>query len=281
MDASHTDPDAAGENPAEPTASPPGLGPDPGDAGCPWPPSFAIFAMVVAMVTYGVLLGDGHTIFAFAGKEQLFEHLSAWLFLLASLLSVGCWVHHRRARRPSALSTRLLSLAYALLAVFFFVAFGEELSWGQHYFGFATPESLEGLNQQRELNLHNLSFIDSNAEGGKRTDLWGKLLNSNRLFDYFMIGLFLVVPLARRQSVWARRWIETLGAPHMALVLALPLVANWGLSVVSELWLAHNEFRHMAVSEIRELNYSVLCALGMATLYLAERRAASSRPGVD
>lgn len=244
---------------------------------CPWPPSFAIGALVIALGTYGVMLGDGHTIFAFAGKEQLFEHLSAWLFLLSSLLSLGCWLASRGGGVGGPRRGWLLPLAYGVLALFFFVAFGEELSWGQHYFGFATPEQLEGLNQQKELNLHNLSFIDSNAEGGKRTDLLGKLLNSNRLFDYFMIGLFLLVPLAHRVSPWARRWIDTLGAPRMALVLASPLILNWVLSIASERWLVHNEFRHMATSEIRELNYAVLCALGMGTLYLAERRSRVTR----
>jgi len=34
---------------------------------------------------------------------------------------------------------------------------GEELSWGQHLFGWATPESLLAINDQGETNLHNIS----------------------------------------------------------------------------------------------------------------------------
>lgn len=230
----------------------------------PW----VILGAVVACLSYGVMLGDGHTIFVFAGKEQLFEHLSAWLFLLSCLLVLAAWV---RSRRQGATVPRLRRLCYILLALFFFVAFGEELSWGQHYLGFATPAVLESLNQQEELNLHNLTFVDSNDASGKKRSLAGKLLNSNRLFDYFMLGLFLLAPLAYRSWPWFRNLYASLGGPLMPLALALPLLLNLALSGVSELWLVDNVFRHMATSEIRELNYAMLCFLGMAWLLTVER----------
>ncbi|MDH3476465.1 MAG: hypothetical protein OEM59_22530 [Rhodospirillales bacterium] len=34
---------------------------------------------------------------------------------------------------------------------------GEEASWGQHYFGWPTPESWRAVNDQGETNLHNIS----------------------------------------------------------------------------------------------------------------------------
>ena len=44
----------------------------------------------------------------------------------------------------------------------FFIAFGEEISWGQRILGIETPESLEGINDQGETNLHNLSTGKAN-----------------------------------------------------------------------------------------------------------------------
>lgn len=41
------------------------------------------------------------------------------------------------------------------LACFYFA--GEELSWGQHLFGWATPEYLNTINDQGETNIHNIS----------------------------------------------------------------------------------------------------------------------------
>ncbi|MCP3979569.1 MAG: hypothetical protein GY716_09605 [bacterium] len=34
---------------------------------------------------------------------------------------------------------------------------GEEISWGQHFFGFGTPEGWSEINRQQETNLHNTS----------------------------------------------------------------------------------------------------------------------------
>ena len=68
----------------------------------------------------------------------LFGVSSLTLFLAAGAAGRGC--------------LRLLYILAGLGALF--VA-GEELSWGQHIFAFATPNFLEGTNAQRETNLHN------------------------------------------------------------------------------------------------------------------------------
>lgn len=49
-----------------------------------------------------------------------------------------------------------VALAYAVFAAACFFVFGEELSWGQRLFGFGTPESLQELNNQDEVTLHNV-----------------------------------------------------------------------------------------------------------------------------
>ena len=234
------------------------------DRRIPW--GLTLGGVLVALGTYAVLFGDGHTIFAFAGKEQLFEHLSAWLFLLACLFSLAALDHARRRGAPW-----LRRLAFGFLALFFFLAFGEELSWGQHFLGYETPESLRGINQQGEFNLHNLSIIDSRTDSGERS-LMRLLFNSNRLFDYFMIGLFLILPVGHRFMPWVRQLHQRLSAPRMALALGIPLILNWLLTIASEFWLVDNEFRHMAVSEIRELNYALLCTSGLFFLFLVEKR---------
>lgn len=249
----------------------------------------AVFATVTVAATYGVMFGDGHLIYGLAGKEQIFEHLSAWLFLLASIQVFAAVLLHRRTSRGNYSSNgggRMRTIAYLGLGLFFFVAFGEELSWGQHYLGFETPALIESVNEQKELNLHNLSFIDSNADGSKRSDLLGKLLNSNRLFDYIMIGLFILLPVGLGVLPPLRPLADRLGAPRLPWVLGIPLVLNWMASLASYRWLVRVEplhlegLRHMATSEIRELNYALLCTLGMTTLLFVEiRRAAAKARG--
>jgi uncharacterized membrane protein YuzA (DUF378 family) len=56
------------------------------------------------------------------------------------------------AIRQSGLSRAL----FALLGLAAVVIAGEEMSWGQWIFGWATPETLAAVNLQNETNLHNL-----------------------------------------------------------------------------------------------------------------------------
>jgi hypothetical protein len=74
---------------------------------------------------------------------------------LCSALGVvaGIAALRHRHRLPTGLLqgwVALVTLACVYLA-------GEELSWGQHLFGWSTPESLMAANDQGETNLHNVS----------------------------------------------------------------------------------------------------------------------------
>ncbi|HJX30549.1 MAG TPA: hypothetical protein VJ624_01720 [Thermodesulfobacteriota bacterium] len=55
----------------------------------------------------------------------------------------------------------LLKVWLILLAVMSLCVAGEEVSWGQHIFGFKVPASIRDNNFQREFNLHNSSLIQN------------------------------------------------------------------------------------------------------------------------
>lgn len=94
---------------------------------------------------------------------------------------------------------------FALGALYFA---GEEASWGQHYFGWSTPEALAAVNQQQETNIHNIGGI----------------------FDQFprtvlSLGVLLggvVLPILRRRRHGA--WVEAEGSMRWLLptVVCLP-----------------------------------------------------------
>ena len=42
-------------------------------------------------------------------------------------------------------------------------AAGEEISWGQRIFGFATPDLLMTLNEQKEFTVHNIATSHSTS----------------------------------------------------------------------------------------------------------------------
>lgn len=79
------------------------------------------------------------------------ENLTAVMFLLSAGLAVML------ARTEGVREVQWLRVAFwALAAAAIFVA-GEEASWGQHFFGWGTPEWVADLNKQQETNLHNMA----------------------------------------------------------------------------------------------------------------------------
>ncbi|MEH6630508.1 MAG: hypothetical protein V7776_06775 [Halopseudomonas aestusnigri] len=58
-------------------------------------------------------------------------------------------------RMRDALPSKYLGYWLMLCTVAVFIAAGEEASWGQHWFQWATPEGLAAINDHNETNLHN------------------------------------------------------------------------------------------------------------------------------
>lgn len=71
------------------------------------------------------------------------------VFLIPAIV-VSVLIFLRRRELPPGIGWVMLLLA---LASFYFA--GEEISWGQQYFGWETPEFLKNLNRQGETNIHN------------------------------------------------------------------------------------------------------------------------------
>lgn len=74
---------------------------------------------------------------------------------LLSIIGAGFGIALMRDLAREGLSKLLIWGALLTLACIYFA--GEELSWGQHLFGWSTPESVARLNDQQETNLHNMS----------------------------------------------------------------------------------------------------------------------------
>jgi len=99
-------------------------------------------------------------------------------------------------------------IALLTLGCFYFA--GEELSWGQHFIGWGTPEILKVINDQSETNIHNIiPFFDQvprtalvilTAVGGVLTPLFVTLrkinLNSKTNVLYWLFPTMLSFPTA-------------------------------------------------------------------------------------
>jgi hypothetical protein len=77
----------------------------------------------------------------------LIENLTV-IFLAVAMV---CFIRGAKASRSPLRRFCLAGLAFGC-----FIFLGEEISWGQHYFRWVTPEEFKELNRQGETNLHNL-----------------------------------------------------------------------------------------------------------------------------
>jgi hypothetical protein len=113
---------------------------------------------------------------------------------------IGCWLLFLPfvQARPLVFAVALIGTLSAL-----YIA-GEEISWGQHFFHWNTPEYWAEINRQQETNLHNTYAI---FEKTPRSILEGAI---------FIGGL--LVPIAALFWPWLRACRASLFLPAAALV---------------------------------------------------------------
>lgn len=108
-----------------------------------WIACGAMYAAIIALIFINpdILRGVGELT-----ESGLLEQ-SQNLFLLISLL-LAIELFFKSDTRP-------LRIWIALIALGSFYLLGEETSWGQHYFGWATTGVFAEINDQGETNIHN------------------------------------------------------------------------------------------------------------------------------
>lgn len=146
------------------------------------------------------------------GELGLIELATPILSIIGAI--VGIRLIRISAKLPS---TRLRVWVFmTMLGCVYFA--GEELSWGQHIFGWGTPAYLEAVNDQEETNLHNISsWFDQKPR--MLLELW-----------VLVGGVILpLTRLARKQSFapteeryWFWPTMELLPTAALAILVRLP-----------------------------------------------------------
>ena len=110
---------------------------------------FGYLFLCLNVLFFSSLLAAAPSTFeALAKEDDWVESLTAVWFLLAGLvLFVTALVERSFFRR----------CVYILGGMAMMFAAGEEISWGQRIFGFATPDFLIHLNESKEFNVHNIN----------------------------------------------------------------------------------------------------------------------------
>ncbi len=179
-----------------------------------------LLALIVATLAASTIIAwraPDYFQFSFAAEDRLVENGTALFLLVASLVLLSNAV---RLAGRGAWRAALLTGAYALL---FFLAAGEEISWGQRIFGWEPGEFFAENNYQGETNLHNLMV----GEVRLARVLFGSVLTT-------VLLLYLVVlPLLYPRVAWLRRVADALAVPVPGLRHAvLALLASGVVAVI-------------------------------------------------
>lgn len=144
------------------------------------------------------------------------------------------------------------SLRYylGLWALLSFLFCGEEISWGQRWFNYETPEFLSD-NYQGEANIHNLSRLTPRV-----VDHPTDLVTSQGAFYVGFFTYFLLFPAGMWLSSPCRRFGKWLGFPPISAALLAAIWLPVATSFVLAKLMAFGASRE-ALTEMRELYFAL------------------------
>ena len=174
--------------------------------------------------------------------------------------------------RRQAVASRYFGPCMLVLAAGCLVFAGEEMSWGQHWFGFAVPEAIAQRNDQQEFNLHNDPLLEP------LFDFWAR----NFLSWCALIG-GVILPIVRHRAgrgtpdlqsprVWG--WIvPTLICLPTAITVCLVTLPP-RIFLLSDIPPPYPYFFQIAWSETKEFHLALLVMIYLLTLlHYVPRRA--------
>ena len=217
-------------------------------------------------------------------EDGWIENLTAIsLFLAGFLLFATARMERNSIRR----------CIYVLGGLVMMFGAGEEISWGQRIFGFATPDILLDLNEQKEFNVHNMYGPYDNQRVLASNFLFVVALaaffcRKDKLLEIPLPSIFLVLCfLASRTSLthldnnmgWIEYWIHFASRSDNALLLVLLFFTlhdrNWVISIaviaLLTFFFAHEypngNIYHFRALEVPEFHFSLACLLYAVELF--------------
>lgn len=112
-----------------------------------------VLPIILTTVPYIARLIGPHTDDYIYGEKGIIENLTV-IFLLVAI--VYCLKVLFSKNQLPFKGLKIWMIIFLLGSIYYA---GEEASWGQHFFGWATPEGWTDFNDQEETNLHNTSAI--------------------------------------------------------------------------------------------------------------------------
>ena len=184
-----------------------------------------------------LLAADERTFQELTREDHWVENLTAVYFFLAGLLLFVTTLAERSSFR------RCVYILGGMAMVF---AAGEEISWGQRIFGFATPDFARHTNQQQEFNVHNVA---------------------NGLFDIIWLNGTLVLCMATSAAFFCRKdRLFGIPLPSIPLMLGFLLILYYTSGANLEEFSGEN-FGEYVTSVRRTFGFIVVEKKGLLSLF--------------
>ena len=192
-------------------------------------------------------------------EDGVVESIGAIAFLLTSILFFYLFFQSKKNSNIFFGRKTNYNIYFCLLGILFFIGFGEEISWGQRIFGWATPESFGELNAQNETNLHNIWIFQGYNPDGSNKTFMELLLTPARLFSLFWLAFCVLVPLLSRFSEKAKSIITFLGIPLVPLWIGgLFLINYFAVQIIEVNFLNTFDNNVSILTEIKESVYALI-----------------------
>ena len=107
----------------------------------------------VAILPYAARISSLDTDRFMYGELGLIENLTVIFLLVAIIVSILFLISGNNSNFAIFRAWMILFLIGCTYYA------GEEISWGQHFFGWSTPDEWSSVNDQQETNLHNTSAL--------------------------------------------------------------------------------------------------------------------------
>jgi len=220
--------------------------------------------IAVALLLYGTMMLPRDLFVRLTLEDGFIENLGA-IFLLAAAVAYFLLFLRATWFKDEADQNRYQAMgwryAFLLLAFVHLFGFGEEISWGQRIFGYATPEMFAERNIQNELTIHNLDIFNSWTADDQQKSGWARLFTSKHIFLEVFGFYLLVLPLLNKYSLFSRNLLRRLHVPVPSIQYGWYFAFNLILYQILKDFLASENRVRWGFREVQECVFAYILFL--------------------
>lgn len=209
----------------------------------------------------------------FTKEDGIIENLSAIYYFIASTICLLIFLKTSSPDKIYFLKSRR-NYFILILGIFFFLCFGEEISWGQRIFNVPSTDTIIKLNYQHEMNLHNLRLLKPDNINGHVQIGIQQWTSPEGIFILIWLFYCLLIPLLDKLSNKTHNFITKIHFPLLSIWIGILFFIH---QLVYEGFKAMEYFPVHPLAEIKETNCAFLFLIASISLYGARQTKISSR----